>query len=88
MRICEDLLAVIQSHTDRRGWSHSMHWERDAEGRLTLEGAKQALADLHADGRCEDAVRAAQFVIAAEIRERYAAAARLRGLIEREEAGD
>jgi len=80
----ENMEARVKKFTDAGQWKHSWHWERDRTkpwGRLTLQGAKQMLNDLHCDGSIEKEVEAAT----AKIKERYALAAELESQIRKAE---
>ena len=68
-------------YTDAGSWKHSWHWKRDANGRITLEGAKQMLDDLDCDGMTDEIHREAE-----HIRKRYGLAKELKAMIAKAEA--
>jgi hypothetical protein len=76
--IHEAIYEEAKSYTDVR-WNASCNWDRDADGRITLEGAKKMLADL----KCEGCEGTEMIEAVKKIRCRYELAAMLRAEIAR-----
>ena len=75
--ITESLRNRVVAYTDAGTWKASWHWDRRNNGSITLEGAKQMLADLGCD-KCEGE----EILMAVQhIRERYKLADELRETI-------
>jgi hypothetical protein len=76
--IHEAIYEEAKSYTDGN-WHASWQWDRDADGRITLEGAKKMLADL----KCEGCEGAEMIEAVKRIRCRYELAAIIRAEIAR-----
>lgn len=75
--VTDDLEQRVTAYTDAGTWKHSWHWQRTANGVITLKGAQQMLADL----RCDTCEGEEILMAVQHIRERYKLANELRDTI-------